>query len=162
MFLQKKNADCASHGLIGVDAILSRLTVEYLWWPSLIEKRLHYLAETWSRHDRRRGTAEISAEARKAVAFTVHHVDCVNEWELPQRYSSWIRLVRVTAYVLKFIKNSKREKNSQPGKELPIEVSKLRKATHRWFRLVQKAYFSKEWSALSKNEPIPKSSLAMH
>jgi len=51
-----------------------------------------------------------------------------------------------------------REKNSQPRRRLPIEVSELRKATHLWFRLVQKAHFSKEWSALSKNEPIPNSS----
>jgi len=39
-----------------------------------------------------------------------------------------------------------------------IEVSELREAAHRWFRLVQKAHFSKEWSALSKSEPIPNSS----
>jgi len=52
----------------------------------------------------------------------------------------------------------KRKKNSQPGKKLPIEVSELREATYRWFRLIQKAHFSKEWSTLSKNEPIPKSS----
>jgi hypothetical protein len=69
-----------------------------------------------------------------------------------------VRLVRVRAYVLRFIKNSQREKNSQPRKRLPIEVSELREATHRWFRLVQKVHFSKEWNALSKNEPIPNSS----
>jgi len=34
----------------------------------------------------------------------------------------------------------------------------LREAAHRWFQLVYKAHYSKEWSALSKTEPIPKSS----
>jgi len=76
---------------------------------------------------------EISTEARK---ITVHHVNCASEWELPQRYSSWTRLVRVTAYVLRFIENSKRKRNSQPGKELPIDVSELREAAQFWFRLV--------------------------
>jgi len=96
---------------------------------------------------------EISTEERKVI---VHHVDCTSEWELPKRYSSWTRLV--TAYVLRFIQNSQREKNSQPRRRLPIEVSELREATYRWFRLVQKVHFSKKWSALSKNEPIPNSS----
>jgi len=82
----------------------------------------------------------------------------MNEWELPKRYSRWTRLVRITTYVLRFIKNSQGEKDSQPRKRLPIEISELREATHRWFRLVQKVHFSKEWSALSKNEPIPNSS----
>ncbi|KAH0946804.1 hypothetical protein HN011_002749 [Eciton burchellii] len=67
--------------------------------------------------------------------------------------------MRMTAYVLRFIENSKRRRNSQPGKKLLIEVSELREATHRWFQLVQKAYFSKEWSALNKNKPIPKSNV---
>jgi hypothetical protein len=39
---------------------------------------------------------------------------------------SWTRLVRVTAYVLRFIENSKRKRISQSGKELPINVSDLR------------------------------------
>jgi hypothetical protein len=75
---------------------------------------------------------EISTEERKVI---VHHVDCTNEWEMLKRYSSWTRLVRVTAYVLRFIKNSQREKNSQSKKRLLIEVSDLRETTHRWFRL---------------------------
>jgi len=121
--------------IIGVDAILSRFVVE---WPSLVEKRFYYLAETWFHHAKPRvvSTEEIFAEARKSVACTVHHVDCESEWKLPQRYSSWTRLVRVTAYVLKFIKNSKREKNSLRGRKLLIEVSELREAAHHWFRLV--------------------------
>jgi len=101
---------------------------------------------------------EISAEAQKTASCTEHHVHCMSEWELPQRYSNWIRLiVRVIAYILRFIENLKRKRNSQSRKKLPIEISELREATHRWFRFVQKAHFSKEWSALSKNEPIPKS-----
>jgi len=98
---------------------------------------------------------EISTEERKVI---VHHVDCTSEWELPKRYSTWTRLVRVTVYVLRFIKNSQREKNLQPRKRLPTEISELHEATYRWFRLVQKVHFSKEWSALSKNEPILNSS----
>jgi hypothetical protein len=59
---------------------------------------------------------KISAEVSKPT----HHIDC--EWELSHQYSSWIRLVQVTAYVHRFIENSKGKKNSQSGKELPIDV----------------------------------------
>jgi hypothetical protein len=74
---------------------------------------------------------EISTEARKVI---VHHVDCTSDWELPQRYSNWTRLVRVTAYIWRYIENSKRKRNSQHGKELPIDVSELREAAQFWFR----------------------------
>ncbi|KAH0945579.1 hypothetical protein HN011_004122 [Eciton burchellii] len=98
---------------------------------------------------------EISTEARKVI---VQHVDCTREWELPHRYSSWTRLVRITAYALRFIGHLRRGRGSQPRRGTPLEVAELRDAAHQWFQLVQKAYFSKEWGALNKNESIPSSS----
>jgi len=135
----------------------SMLSSHDLWWNG--PPWLKDSSTTWPRRDPEMSDEQtakvISTEARKVI---VHHADCTNEWKLPKRYSSWTRLVRVTAYVLRFIKNSQRERNSQPRKRLPIEVSELREAIHRWFRLVQKVHFSKKWSALSKNDPIPNSS----
>jgi len=131
-----------------------------LWWNG--PPWLKNASTTWPKRDPAMPddatTAEkISAEARKNTSCTVLHANCVSEWELPQWYSSWTRLVRVTAYILRFIENSKRRRNSQSGKKLLIEISELREAIYRWFRFIQKAHFSKEWSALNKNEPIPKS-----
>jgi len=94
------------------------------------------------------------ADEKIYVKPIVHHVDCASEWELPHQYSNWFRLVRRTVYARRFIGNSKRKKNSQSGKESLIE---LREATQFWFRLVQKAFFPKEWNALSNNAPILKS-----
>jgi hypothetical protein len=100
-----------------------------LWWngPTWLRR-----SSTWPRHNPampvdETTAKEISTETRKVI---VHHVDCTSEWELPQQYSSWTQLVRVTAYILRFIKNSQRKKNSQPKRKLPIEVSELREATH--------------------------------
>jgi len=95
---------------------------------------------------------EISIEARKVI---VQHVHCTCEWKLPHRYSSWTRLIRITGYALRFIGYLRRGRSSHPRKGIPLEVSELRDAAHRWFQLVQKAYFSKEWSTLNKNESIP-------
>jgi len=129
-----------------------------LWWNG--PAWLKCSSTTWPKRDPVMSVdetiaKEISTEARKVI---IHHVDCTREWELPRRYSSWTRLVRITAYVLRFIRHSKRKKNSQLGGKSPIEVSELREAAYRWFRLVQKAHFSKEWNALNKNDPIPPSS----
>jgi hypothetical protein len=84
---------------------------------------------------------EISTEARKVI---VQHVVCTREWELPHRYSSWTRLVRITAYALRFIVHSRRGRSSKPRRGILLEVFELRDAAHRWFQLVKKAYFSKE------------------
>jgi len=46
----------------------------------------------------------------------------------------------------------------QPRREIPLQVFELRAAAHRWFQLVQKAYFSKKWSTLNENQPMPPSS----
>jgi hypothetical protein len=98
---------------------------------------------------------EIFTEARKVI---VQYVDCTREWELLHRYSSWTRLVQITAYALKFIGHSRRGRSSQPRRGTPLEVSELRDAAYRWFQLGQKVYFSKEWSALNENKAIPPSS----
>jgi len=92
----------------------------------LVETHLHYLAETWSRDVNRRnnwgGNFRRSSKdyrtscwlcERMGIAPTIFELD-----------SAW-----VTAYVLRFIENSKRKRNSQSGKELAINVSELRKTT---------------------------------
>jgi len=100
-----------------------------LWWngPPLLKRA----STTWPKRDPAMSVdttteKEISIEAR---TITVHHVDCAREWELPKRYSSWTQLVRVTAYVLRFVENSTRKKRSLLGKKLSIDVFELAKSS---------------------------------
>jgi len=124
--------------------------------PYLVEALLHHVAKTRSNNVSRRNDCERNFRDRSAKSY---RTSCgLSKWELPQWYFSWTRLVRVTAYVRRYIENSKRKRNSQPRRELPIDVSELREPAHFWFRFVQNAHFLKEWNALSNNEPIPKSS----
>jgi len=146
-------ADCAFRGLSA-----SMLLPHDLWWngPAWLKRS----STMWPKRDLamsvdETASKEISTEARKVI---IQHVDCTREWELPHRYSSWARLVRVTAYALRFIGHSRRGRSSQPKRGTLLKVSELHDAAHRWFQLVQKVHFSKEWSALHKNEPIPNSS----
>jgi len=69
----------------------------------------------WPKHDPAISTdavitEKISAEARQVS--TVLQMDRVNEWELPHRYSSWTRLIRITAYVRRFVANLRQKKYS--------------------------------------------------
>jgi len=115
---------------------------------------------TWPKHDPATSTGaaiteKISAEARQV---TVLRVDRVNEWELSHRYSRWTRLVRVTAYVRRFVANLRRKKHSQTKKKLPIQVSDSNEAAEFQYRRIQRIHIPKEWTALSTNAPIPSSS----
>jgi hypothetical protein len=102
--------------------------------PPLIEARLYYLAETLSRDVSRckycEGNFHRSSKAYCTLCWLCERVGIASST------FGWTRLVQVTAYVLRFIENSKRKRNFQSGKELPIDVSDLREVTQCWFRLV--------------------------
>jgi len=130
-----------------------------LWWngPSWLRSD----STNWPKHDPATPTdaaiaERISAEARRVTVLQVNRVD--DSWELPYRYSSWTRLVRITAYVRRFVTNLRQRKHSQTTKELPIQVSELNEAAEFWCRRVQQIHFPKKWSALSTNALIPSSS----
>jgi len=95
-------AGCASRVLSA-----SMLSSHDLWWNG--PPWLKSVSTTWPKRDPVMPVdatiaEEISAEALKTI---IHHIDCASEWKLPQRYSSWIRLIRVIAYILRFIEYSK-------------------------------------------------------
>jgi len=56
------------------------------------------------------------------------------------------------------VENLRRKRHTQTEKKLPIQVSELNEVAEFCFRLVQQIHFPKEWSALTKNAPIPSSS----
>jgi len=123
--LQENPADCASRGLSA-----TALTAHEICWnePSWLKND----SANWPKHDPAISTdavitERISAEARSVS--TVLQVDRVSEWELPHRYSSWMRLTRITIYVRRFVANLRQKKHTQTNKKrLPIQVSELNEA----------------------------------
>jgi len=144
MFLQKKTLPIMPHAdncAIVIWLMVIWLTASFSWSASPI------LGQNMISID---ATEKISAETRQS---TVYHVDCANEWELPHRYSSWIRLVRVTAHVRRFLGNLKRKRNSQ---QETITDRNFRVTLN--FAFVQQTHFLSEWSMLINHVPIPKCS----
>lgn len=144
-------ADCASRGLTAAE-----LASHNLWWSG--PPWLQRTSTSWPKHNPVIDTTiteQVSAEQRKSTA---HHIDGAQEWELLHRYSSWTRLVRITAYVRRFVENLKKRISSLPKKGLPIEVSELREAAEFWFRLTQQTHFPKEWNEVTNDRPVSRSS----
>ena len=73
------------------------------------------------------------------------------------RYSSFTRLKRITAWVLRFIRNC-RSKESQSKMLHPLSTIELKEAECYWIGVIQNAHFHEEISALEKQSPLPPSS----
>ncbi|XP_029161629.1 uncharacterized protein LOC114933291 [Nylanderia fulva] len=98
-------ADCASRGLSA-----SELVSHSLWWTG--PPWLRQPSTAWPIHDmtNTRPTNElqqVSAELRKTKVL---HIEGEEEWDLLYKFSSWTKLVRVTAYVHRFLALLRKEK----------------------------------------------------
>ncbi|XP_029163715.1 uncharacterized protein LOC114935138 [Nylanderia fulva] len=97
----------------------------------------------------------ISSEQRKP---TVLHVEGSDEWDLLYKFSSWTKLIRVTAYVCRFLAliDKKRKVNFKSTSSL--SVNELNKAELFWLSYVQKKAFESEIKALKKGNAVSKKS----
>ncbi|XP_076383917.1 uncharacterized protein LOC143261233 [Megalopta genalis] len=78
-----------------------------------------------------------------------------------KRFSSYSRLVRVTAYCLRFFNNLRglhKSKSNQIYKTRALAIAELRLAEETLLRLAQEEGFSEELSALQKTRSLPRSS----
>ena len=79
----------------------------------------------------------------ECVAFTVE----------PTRYSSWLRLRRVQAWVSRFIENCRRKSANRTSGELMTD--ELKKAEIQLIKHTQYFEFLAEWKALALGQPLP-------
>ena len=113
--------------------------------------------ETWSSHIEVDELDECE-EIRKSVLATA--VKFSEDFPISiEKYSSWIRLLRVTAWCFKFIRNCRNRLTlrSQASQYL-LSSRDINQAKTALVRHVQKSEFSEEYRALSLNDDIPKKS----
>lgn len=137
-------ADCASRGIFP-----SQLRSHVLWWtgpPWLLQD-----STTWPFDDDPQDLTPGVEELKKdpLLALTSTQLD---EWDLLSRFSSWERLQRVMAYVLRFVNHSRRRK-TQPHTSPLLTVSELRSASHRVVFLVQQHSFFEDIALLQRQKP---------
>ena len=81
--------------------------------------------------------------------------DC--KWRLhPSNWSSWLKLTRVVAWVLRFVANCRSHR--QERRKGSLSPEELQNAEIRIIRDAQQEEFSEEYRALQENKPIPKKS----
>lgn len=160
---QSNPADCASRGMLG-DEIR-----EYaLWWNG--PPWLKLSKETWPKSF---DTAQLSTSLEEKVVV-LQSVKRRETWDLALRYSSWPKLIRVTAYILKFIKacreNLRRQSRCRGSKSnshvranginISVSAADCHAAKLFWIKHIQLELFEDELKTLSrKGNLASKSSL---
>ncbi|XP_076660431.1 uncharacterized protein LOC143363785 [Halictus rubicundus] len=143
---QDNPADCASRGISPRE-----LQSHPLWWhgPTWLEKP----SEAWPTRTFD-STSHTECEARPvSIASMVSVPDKVN---LASRYSSWPKLIRVTAYVQRFIKRLRSQpRGCTTTALLPDEVAE---AKRHWLKQIQADTFPQELRTLAAHGTVPKQS----
>lgn len=95
--------------------------------------------------------------------LVLHLISLCTNWDLAQRYSSWNKLLRITAYLIRFVDNlksprSRKETEESPSSSralLPLEVKGAR---NYWLRSIQTQLFSAEQQRLQNRFPVTRGS----
>ncbi|XP_051166513.1 uncharacterized protein LOC127284859 [Leptopilina boulardi] len=137
-------ADCASRGLSA-----ENLPSFTLWWRG--PPWLSNSSGNWPQRD----SNILNTEQEKRM--TSHNVTQDKEdWHLKliKKMSSWARLLRVTAYVLRAINVFK----TKVKPKVPMTAIEIREASIFWVRYVQATAFSRETDAIKSNNLLPRDS----
>lgn len=90
-------------------------------------------------------------EARAVVTYLARTSEEAND-DILSRYSSLLKLLRVTSFCLRFINNSRR---SNPRRSAFLSRDELEAARIRWIWIVQRREFSEDVRLLEQSQPLP-------
>ncbi|XP_029172429.1 uncharacterized protein LOC114941586 [Nylanderia fulva] len=149
-------ADLASRGVQPAD-----LKEHLLWWQG--PAWLQLPSTQWPE-----GSESVTTESLTEARAHVHIAQTPNEWELMTRFSSWTKLLRVTAYIRRFTQRL-RYRRSQPlaSPNAPVNITKLSlslapdeidSARKFWLKSIQQQLFSTELLRLKDGKSVQKGS----
>ncbi|XP_015437833.1 PREDICTED: uncharacterized protein LOC107192979 [Dufourea novaeangliae] len=146
-------ADCASRGLLPAE-----LENHRLWWtgPQWLRETKHTWPTTTPVVP-----PDICREERTNLQICV--VTTAKPWELANRHSSWPKLLRVTAYVMRFVAAVRKIKrvhsthrDSSEISPLVLHPEEIAQAKLFWLRTMQAETFPSEVSQLKKKPTTAK------
>ncbi|XP_029170489.1 uncharacterized protein LOC114940134 [Nylanderia fulva] len=99
----------------------------------------------------------------EAKSVTVQSTQINESWDLASKYSRWRKLVRVTAYIFRFLDNcrisAKRENNTQTS-PFAVSANEFERASLFWLKTIQRDMFSSDLKALRQRQQLsPRSSI---
>jgi len=145
-------ADCAFRGISA-----SELINHPLWWsgPQWLGKH----SAAWP--DQSPSLTAISTVNAEATRASVHTTSCEPEFNLINKFSSWTKLIRVTAYIFRFVANLRARISSRLPVLSRLSVSEIDQAEHHWLRYIQTSMFTSERKALERGLSVPQSASAV-
>ncbi|XP_071573946.1 uncharacterized protein [Temnothorax nylanderi] len=135
------------------------LSAQSLWWTGPAWLKIssdHWPSESPS------NSVESLPEERTHVP--VHIVQSCDPWDLNKKFSSWNKLVRVTAYIMRFTQRARAANRSKSVKAksslasillLPEEIDSAREF---WLKQIQQMLFPVEYAQLKSTQRISNSS----
>ena len=101
------------------------------------------------------------SEERREICVLVN-IECETPIIPVNRFSSFTKLTRVTAWVMRFIANCRTCKHTREDRiTSPLTVQEVVKAENYWISLSQRNYFVQEIEALSSSSPLPSNSVLL-
>ncbi|XP_076283630.1 uncharacterized protein LOC143210562 [Lasioglossum baleicum] len=144
-------ADCASRGF---DA--SMFSQHSLWWAGP-----DWLKDPSSCWPRETPPLKPSAELEERPAVSAHTITPGEVWDLATRFSQWSRLIRVTAYMCRFIarlrKITRRDDSLIPSRQA-LTTEEIQRARIFWLKYIQRSRYPSEVDCLRNRQPLPRGS----
>ncbi|XP_076649869.1 uncharacterized protein LOC143357342 [Halictus rubicundus] len=146
---EENPADCASRGLLP-----SQLLGHDLWWTG--PSWLHHSTDLWP-YNIPDAPSSAFTEARPTISVNLGLAH--TPWDLRDRFSSWPKLLKVTAYILRFVARI-REKPGVGSNFVrqALNGSEVQLAKIFWLRQMQQELFPDELQALRHHHPLNKKS----
>ncbi|XP_029175374.1 uncharacterized protein LOC114943813 [Nylanderia fulva] len=145
-------ADIASRGIAPAD-----LSSCELWWSG--PRWLTQSSTLWPRQTPKSSDEIIRGINNKTHKAAVSHIIDVLQplalEDLPHRISSWTRLLRVTAYVRRFIACARSKRSiTAVTDSVRLTAAELSEARIFWCQQAQLSLFASEYKALRRKQPI--------
>lgn len=135
---QSNPADCASRGLSP-----NELLLHTTWWSGP-----EWLTESSAFWPAALQTAPPSDSLEENKMFLINAVTVTEPWNLAKRFSSWFKLLRVTAYIYRFIDKCRKIPLIPPATR-ELTVVELTRAQTFWIKYIQQELFSLEISEIT-------------
>ncbi|XP_053402917.1 uncharacterized protein LOC128558105 [Mercenaria mercenaria] len=143
---------------------ISYLETNELWWnaPEFLKKNECEWPKSKVEFSHENSEIKKSKKKMQFEVQTMHtqsaDVQTYNkEWRLdPKRYSSWTKLVRVYAWVMRFVENCKRTKTARI--EGQLGANEIHDAEVKLIIKAQRSHYKEEFTCLFKQKELPKDS----
>ena len=145
-------ADCASRGLFP-----SELLEHDLWWNG--PEWLYLAPDEWPKQSHPM-VSRVSEEEREMCLVTTFVPRKTAVLDIG-KYSSFTKLKRVTAWLLRFVHNCRARKDNAKPEIFFLAVREITAAECYWLSISQSVYFPAELKALKSHSAIPDTSCLM-